>query len=105
MTHYNIEPPTSPSPGAGQAQQCTLGGIDSNWWTVGRKLWQKIASEMSEEEDDRMKEVLNDQQELGNAMKDKLGHVVVSEANDHGEGRHQAWEMETRKQRKEEASY
>ena len=38
-------------------------------------------------------------------MKDKLGHVVVSEADDHGEGRHQAWEMETRERRKEEASY
>ena len=60
MTHYNTKPPTSPSLGAGQAQQCMLGGIDSNWWTVGRKLWQKIASETLEEEDDRMKEVLND---------------------------------------------
>ena len=38
-------------------------------------------------------------------MKDELGHMVVSEGDDHGEGRHQAWEMETREQCKEEASY
>ena len=68
-------------------------------------MWQKIASETLEEEDDRMKEVLNDWRELGDVMKDELSHVVVSEGDDHGEGRHQAWEMEMSEQHKEEASY
>ena len=35
-------------------------------------------------------------------MKDELGHAVVSEADIHGEGRHQAQRMETREQCKGE---
>ena len=61
MTHDNAEPFTSPLPGAGQAQRCGLarlslvGGMECNWWTVGRMMWQKVASKTEEEEDDRMK--------------------------------------------------
>ena len=65
-------------------------------------MWRKIASETEEEEDDRMKEVVNDWRGLGSAMKDKLGHMVVSEADIHREGRHQAWRIETRERCKGE---
>ena len=65
-------------------------------------MWQKIASETSEEEDDRMKEVVNDWRGLGSAMKDELGHVAVSEADIHREGRHRAWRIETRERCKGE---
>ena len=40
--------------------------------------------------------MVNDRQGLGGAMKDELGHAVVSEAVIHGEGRHQAQRMEMR---------
>ena len=46
--------------------------------------------------------MVNDRQGLGSVMKDKLGHAVVSEANIHGEGTHQAWRMATRERCKGE---
>ena len=73
-----------------------MGGTECNWWAVGYMMWQKIASETLNEGDNMMEEVVNNWQGAGDAMNDEPGHVLVSGADVHGEGRHQARRMKTR---------